>query len=129
MHKKPMVALTGIVALMLGGSMVWAAHATSLTNTMGSFPREFSPVEKIGCERSGDNCPIGYRIERHGGGSWSCVPCSGKKKYGKGYGGSRYYRDDYEDHRGGPPQGWRSYQERPYGRRGCQQFGPMWYCP
>jgi len=128
MHKKPIIVLTGIAALMLGGSMVWVAHATSLTNTMGSFPREFSPIEKIGCERSGDNCPIGYRIERHGGGRWSCEPCwPQKQKYWKGY-GPRHYQEDYN---GGPPPGWRSYHERPYGwqERRCQQFGPLWYCP
>jgi hypothetical protein len=129
--RKPIIGLAGSAAL-LCGSMVWAAHATPLTITGGPIPGEFSLIEKIGCERPGDNCPIGYRIERHGGGSWSCVPCWGKKKYGKGYGGSRYDREDYrEDHRGGPPSGWRSYHERPYGwqSRGCAQFGPMWYCP
>jgi hypothetical protein len=78
---KPIV-VTAIAALMLGGSM--AAKATSVGNSMEAFPRAFSPVEKIGCERSGDNCPIGFRIERHGGGRWSCEPCY-KERHGSRY--------------------------------------------
>jgi hypothetical protein len=47
----PAIGLGGSV--LLCASMVWAAHATPLTITAGSILRELSPIEKIGCERSG----------------------------------------------------------------------------
>src|SRR4029079_11747737 len=110
--RKLVIATTALITC---GSIGWAAHATSL-NTMGAVSRQLGPVETIGCDRAGD-CPLGYRAgEERPDGSWSCVP----------WRRSRYDRDDYRE---GPPRGWHSYEERPYGRRGCQKIGPVWYCP
>jgi hypothetical protein len=49
----------------------------------------------------------------------------GRAGYDRGYG-----REGERDYGEGPPPGWRSYDERPYGwqERGCLQFGPLWYC-
>jgi hypothetical protein len=89
--RKSQIALTTAAALTLCGSMVWAAHATSLMNTAGSLPRAFSPVEKIGCTRAGSNCPKGYQLDRYGE---RCIPCGG------GYYEPRRYRDyDYYEPR------------------------------
>jgi hypothetical protein len=89
-------------ALMLGGSMMWTAHATS-TNTMDAFPSAFSPIEKIGCEGAGEKCPYGYTIERHGRKGWSCKPCWDQRQ------GSRYR--DWNDRDYGPRR-YRDYDER-----------------
>src|SRR5215468_6862921 len=86
---KSQIARTTMAALTLCGSMMWAAHATSLMNTAGSLPRAFSPVEKIGCSRKGSNCPKGYQLDYYGE---RCVPCDG------GYYEPRRY-DDYESRR------------------------------
>src|SRR4029079_15305243 len=51
---------------LLCGSLVWAAHANSPTSSGASFPHN-SPIERIGCTQSGDNCPYGYRIEAMAG--------------------------------------------------------------
>ena len=88
--RKSMVTLT----LTMAGSMMWAANAISLTNQVLSIPRE-SSLDKVGCERAGDNCPYGYRIERHGGKGWSCEPCW---KRGEDYEPRRYR--DYGDYGG-----------------------------
>jgi hypothetical protein len=57
-------------------------------------------------------------VHRHGD---NCRPEA--KRWDDGYWRHRRY--------GGPPPGWRSHQRAPYGwqRRGCLQFGPLWYCP
>jgi hypothetical protein len=98
---------TATAALIVCGSVMWAAHASSVTSSVGSLPRDFSVVKKIGCERAGDNCPYGYRIERHGGKGWSCTPCWKP--------GSRY-RDwnDYE------PRRYRDYGD--YGERRYRRY-------
>jgi hypothetical protein len=88
---KSQIARTTMAALTLCGSMMWAAHATSLMNTAGSLPRAFSPVEKIGCTRAGSNCPKGYQLDRYGE---RCIRCGG------GYYEPRRYRDyDYYEPR------------------------------
>jgi hypothetical protein len=113
---KPIVVLTGIAALMLGGSM--AANAASVANTMGEFPRAFSPVEKIGCTSSGDKCPYGYRIEKHGGKGWSCERCGDQKQ------GSRYrdWNDRYNE-----PRRYREYGD--YGPRRYRDYDERYYQP
>jgi hypothetical protein len=132
--RKLMIALTATAALVLCGSVAWVAQASPLTGAIGTPSQELSPLEKIGCQTAGDNCPYGQRIVRGGGGRWWCEPCwpqkHGQKYWGggdQGY-GQRHYR---EDHSEGPPPGWRSYHERPYGwqERNCMQIGPLWYCP
>lgn len=76
--------------LIVIGPWLW----TSQTAPLGSIP----PIEKIGCARSGDKCPYGYRIERHGGHGWSCEPCWPQKH---SYLGDRDYEPkryrDYDD--------------------------------
>jgi hypothetical protein len=89
-------SLAGTAALVLASSMC-VAHATPFT--LGTPSGEFSPIEKIGCAREGDNCPYGYRIERHGGRGWSCEPCW-HQQHG-------YYRHNYQDY------GDQDYQRRP----------------
>jgi hypothetical protein len=111
-----------------------------------------------GCHRNYDTGWVrewGARIEhKHGG---DCRPKAGGKgeyfeerqrdddqggrSYQRGYdrgdegyserGFSRRGRDYEPDYGEGPPPGWGSYQRRPYDwqERGCQQFGPLWYCP
>jgi hypothetical protein len=120
---KPMFVLTGIATLMLGGSMMWTAHATSM-NTMDAFPRMFSPVEKIGCATAGDNCPYGYRIERHGGKGWSCEPCW-DQKHGSRYRdwNDRYYEPRrYRDYGDYGPRRYRDYDERYYQPRYNREY-------
>jgi hypothetical protein len=48
----------------------------------------------------------------------------------EGYDNRGYGREGERDYGGGPPPGWRSYDEPPYGwqERGCLQFGSLWYC-
>jgi hypothetical protein len=101
---KPMVVLIGTAALMLHGS-----NAASVANTMGEFPRAFSPVEQIGCTTAGDRCAYGYRIEKHGGKGWSCELCSNQR-----HGSSRYrdWNDRYYE-----PRRYRDYDHRYYGPR------------
>jgi hypothetical protein len=118
-----MFVLTGIATLMLGGSMMWTAHATSM-NTMDAFPRMFSPVEKIGCATAGDNCPYGYRIERHGGKGWSCEPCW-DQKHGSRYRdwNDRYYEPRrYRDYGDYGPRRYRDYDERYYQPRYNREY-------
>jgi hypothetical protein len=106
-----MYKVTATAALMLCGTMVWAAHGTPLTGAIGPISRDFSPIEKVGCERSGDNCPLGYRIERHGGGRWTCEPCWDQKH------GSRYrdWNDRYSE-----PRRYREYGD--YGSRRYRDY-------
>jgi hypothetical protein len=105
--RKSMVTLTLTVA----GSMMCAANAISLTNQVLAIPRE-SSLDKVGCERAGDNCPYGYRIERHGGKGWSCEPCW---KRGEDY-EPRRYRDDYGERRYRHYEDERYYEPRRYPR-------------
>jgi len=48
----------------------------------------------------------------------------------QGYDNRRYPREDDRDYSGGPPSGWRRYDERPYGwqERDCVQLSSLWYC-
>jgi hypothetical protein len=119
--QKLMTALTAAAALVLCGSVMWVAKAMPLTSVMGTPSQDYSPIEKIGCQSAGENCPYGQRIVRGGGGHWWCEPCWPQKHGPKHWGG-------YSE---GPPPGWRSYHEQPYGwqERGCLQIGPLWYCP
>ena len=124
MHK-PLIALAGTAALMLGS----AVSVKAIPLSPGASSQDQSPIEEIGCVRAGDNCPYGYRIERHGGKGWSCEPCGDQKqgsryrdwndryseprRYYRGYGDyqpRRYYRD-YGDY--GPRQ-YQEYDERYY---------------
>src|SRR4029078_13699616 len=73
------------------GSAVWVVKATPLRGLPPATSQNHSLLETIGCTRSGDNCPYGFAIKRHGGGSWSCVPCDNQKY------GSRY-RDDHDEY-------------------------------
>jgi hypothetical protein len=51
------------------------------TPSSGPLPAPTQKLLKmVGCTRTGDNCAYGYRIERHGGGWWSCRPCWDKKQ-------------------------------------------------
>src|SRR5262249_62166625 len=63
------IALTAIAVVLLAGS----AEATTLAGTEGlpSAPRDFSPVEKVGCGGPG-RCPAGLHWGRgpYGGGGW-----------------------------------------------------------
>jgi hypothetical protein len=105
--QKLVIALT-TSALVLGWT-VWVVKAAPLTSPIGT-PSRNSPIEKIGCVKAGDNCPYGYRIERHGGGSWSCEPCGNQKR------GSKY-------------QGWgdRDYEPRRYQQYGGENYEPRRY--
>jgi hypothetical protein len=180
------MAFTAMAVLAFSGSLVRTAQAIPLSSASGATsPRNYSPTEKIGCDKSG-KCPYGKRVVRKGGGKWSCAPCGSQKQESKhgdgdnrnyergggydwgdkeskhrdwnnrnyerggydrgdegydsgdeGYDGGDEGYDGGDDDRGerdygeGPPQGWRSYQRTPYGweQRGCQRFGPLWYCP
>jgi hypothetical protein len=106
-------------ALVLG-SAVWVVKAAPLTGSTGISSQDYSPIEKIGCAKAGDNCPYGYRIERHGRGKWSCEPCW------QGQQGSKY-RDwgdrDYE------PRHYQQYGGENYGPRRYQQYGDESYEP
>ena len=86
--RKSLVPLT--VGLIFG-SAVWVVKATPLSGLPPATSQNHSLLETIGCTRSGDNCPYGFAIKRHGGGSWSCVPCDNQKY------GSRY-RDDHDEY-------------------------------
>jgi len=74
--RKSLIPLT--VGLILG-SAVWTAKATPLSGPPPTPSQTHSPRETIGCTKSGDNCPYGFAIKRHGGGSWSCVPCGNQR--------------------------------------------------
>jgi hypothetical protein len=123
--RKPFIALAGTTALMLGS----AVSVKAIPLSPGASSQDQSPIEEIGCVTAGDNCPYGYRIERHGGKGWSCEPCGDQKqgsryrdwndryseprRYYRGYGDyqpRRYYRD-YGDY--GPRQ-YQEYDERYY---------------
>jgi hypothetical protein len=108
--RKLVVTLTATAALILGSAGL--AKATPLL--IGAESPNQSPIESVGCTRTGDNCPIGFAIKRHGGGSWSCVPCSGKQNYG-----SRY-RDRDEEY--SEPRRYREYDERHYAPRYPREY-------
>jgi hypothetical protein len=105
--QKLMITLT-TSALVLG-SAVWVVKATPLTGSAGISSQDYSPIEKIGCAKAGDNCPYGYRIERHGGGKWSCEPCW------QGQQGSKYWQGD------------RDYEPRRYQQYGDENYEPRRY--
>jgi hypothetical protein len=106
--KNALMPLTAMVGLILGLT-VWPVNATPLPIPTPS--QDKSQVETIGCTRSGDNCPIGFAIKRHGGGSWSCVPC-GNQRYG--------YRDRDEEYYG--PRRYREYDDRYYAPRYPREY-------
>ena len=106
--QKLVIALT-TSALVLG-SAVWVVKAAPLAGSTGLPAEDYSPIEKIGCAKSGDNCPYSYRIERHGGGNWSCEPC-GEEQHGS------KHRD----------RGDRDYEPRHYGQYGGENYGPRRY--
>jgi hypothetical protein len=118
--KKALIALT---ALMLG-SAVWAANATPLTGSIPTPSQNNSPMETVGCTTAGDNCPYGYRIERHGGKGWSCERCGDQKQ------GSRYrdwndrYNEPrrYQDYGNYEPRRYRDYDERYYQPRYNREY-------
>jgi len=116
--RKTIIALAGTTAL-LCGSLVWAAHANSPTSSGASFPHN-SPTERIGCTQSGDNCPYGYRIERHDRKGWSCKPCWDQKQ------GSRHRDDDDEYYE---PRRYRQYGEEYYGPRRYRDYDDGYYEP
>jgi hypothetical protein len=64
--RKSLVPLT--VGLIFG-SAVWVVKATPLSGLPPATSQNHSLLETIGCTRSGDNCPYGFAIKRHGGGS------------------------------------------------------------
>jgi hypothetical protein len=103
--KKALIPLTFGLIL---GSAGWA-EATPLSGP--PLAPNHSLLETIGCTTAGDNCPYGYRIERHGGKGWSCKPCWDQKH------GSRY-RD--EDHRYDEPRRHREYGD--YGSRRSRDY-------
>jgi hypothetical protein len=207
--QKLVIAVAATAALVLCGSGSWVAQATPFDGSTGRPSQDYSPLEKIGCTKAGDNCPYGQRIVRHTGHGPACEPCSqtqgskasppsgpppgrqphydqgydrgdegyarGQEGYDRGdqdydrgdqgyaHGHEGYDRGDQDydrgdqdydrgdqgyarghegydnrgyggegeqDYGGGPPPGWRSYDEPPYGwqERGCLQFGSLWYC-
>lgn len=86
-----MTRLLAFTTVALAMGLTPALAATPLT--VGIPSQEFSPIEKIGCARAGDNCPYGQRIVR-GGGGWWCEPCW---RHGHGHGNwSGNYDRDYE---------------------------------
>jgi hypothetical protein len=101
------ISLLATAGLVLASSM-WVVHATPLT--VGIPSQEFSPIQKVGCERAGDNCPYGYRIERHGGHGWSCEPCWQQKH---GY-NQRHYRDYGDRDENYEPRRYRQYDDGDY---------------
>ena len=104
-------SLAAAAALVIASSM-WIVHATPLT--VGTSSREFSLIEKIGCESAGDNCPYGYRIKRHGGHGWSCEPCW-PQRHG-------HYQHNYQDY------GDRDYEPRRYHQYNDEDYdGPRRY--
>ena len=68
------IALTAIAVVLLAGS----AEATTLAGTEGlpSAPRDFSPVEKVGCGGPG-RCPAGLHWACGPYGGCGCVACGG----------------------------------------------------
>jgi hypothetical protein len=66
----------------------------------------------------------GYDRQGYGRGS------GGYDRGDEGYRDRRYGPARERDYGEGPPPGWRSYNERPYGwqERDCLQFGQEWYC-
>ena len=175
--QKLVIAVAATAALVLCGSGSWVAQATPFDGSTGRPSQDYSPLEKIGCTKAGDNCPYGQRIVRHTGHGPACEPCSqtqgskaspppgrqphydqgydrgdegyarGQEGYDRGdqdydrgdqgyahghegYDNRGYGREGEQDYDGGPPPGWRSYDEPPYGwqERGCLQFGSLWYC-
>jgi hypothetical protein len=112
--QKLMITLT-TSALVLG-SAVWVVKATPLTASTGISSQDYSPIEKIGCARAGDNCPYGYRIERHGGGRWSCEPCWQQGSKYRDWGES-----DYQSRR------YRQYGDENYEPRRYQQYDDRYY--
>jgi hypothetical protein len=107
--QKLVIALT-TSALVLG-SAVWVVKATPLTGSTGISSQDYSPIEKIGCAKAGDNCPYGYRIERHGGGKWSCEPCWQQGSGDRDYEPRRYRQYGDEDYEG---KHYRQYDNRDY---------------
>jgi hypothetical protein len=160
--QKLIIAVAATAAFVLRGSAFWVAQATPFAGSTGRPSQDYSPIEKIGCAKAGDNCPYGQHIVRHSGHGTSCEPCSpqtqgyskarppsrpppgrpphydegydrGREGYDRGderYDNRGYGREGERDYGEGPPPGWRSYDERPYGwqERGCLQFGSLWYC-
>ena len=101
-----LVAFLAATAALVLASSICVAHATPLPGA--TPPREFSPIERIGCARAGDNCPYGYRIERHGGRGWSCEPCDNQKH---GYYQRDYQEDGDQDY---PPRRYQQYGYEPW---------------
>jgi len=115
--RKSLVPLT--VGLIFG-SAVWVVKATPLSGLPPAPSQNHSLLETIGCTRSGDNCPYGFAIKRHGGGSWSCVPCDNQKY------GSRY-RDDHDEYY--EPRRYRDYAVGYYGPRRYRDYDDGNYEP
>jgi hypothetical protein len=109
--QKLVIALTATTALGLG-SAVGVVKATPLTGSIATPSQEFSPIQKIGCERAGENCPYGYRIVKGRGHGWSCEPCWPQH-------GPKYWRwgeVDYE------PRHYRDYDDRYYEPRHYREY-------
>jgi hypothetical protein len=109
-------------ALVLG-SGIGAVRSTPLTDAAGMSSQHYSAMQKIGCTRAGDNCPYGYRIERHGGKGWSCEPCW-EQKHGSRY---RDWNDRYYEPRQYRDYGEEGYDPRRYRYYGDQGYDPRWY--
>jgi hypothetical protein len=107
-------------AIGLFSSGLLDAQATPLSSSSTLVAQNSSALVQVGCERSGDNCPYGYRIERHGGHGWSCEPCWSQKH---SYWGDRDYEPrHYREH------GDEGYEPRRYRNYGDDQgYDPRWY--
>jgi hypothetical protein len=119
MHKA-LVAFTSTVPLALLGWGVWVAEANSLSSALRPLSQNHF-IEQIGCKGGPspeDRCPYGYRIERHGGGSWFCEPCW-QQRYGSRYrdGEGGYYE----------PRRYRGYGD--YESRHYREYNDGYYEP
>jgi hypothetical protein len=81
--QKLVIAVAATAALVLCGSALWVAQATPFAGSTGRPSQDFSPIERIGCTKAGDNCPYGQRIVRHTGHGPSCEPCSSQTQKSK----------------------------------------------
>jgi hypothetical protein len=77
--RRPIISLSATAALLLCASVFSAAQANPFASSMGTLSADYSPLETIGCQHAGDNCPYGKRIVRHSGHGTTCEPCESKK--------------------------------------------------
>jgi hypothetical protein len=60
--RKLAIALVATVGMLLAGSVMWTADATTGAGTQGlpHAAKHYSVVDTVACKFSGPTCPVGY---------------------------------------------------------------------